>query len=807
MAPFFRLKVRVNSWPVIAAAILLTQAVVSLTVQNSDGWLIIINFVLLFLLVLATSAAAVNAVRSTRAVRLFWFFLGGACGLWALAPVLWIYSIVIQRQKQFPIWATTCFLFIHVVFLIAAVASSPHLKSPSQKPYRVTLNFFLLLLFWVFAYAYMMYPYRHAADDVVVLRFEIFYLAENLLLVVALGMLVFRTEAPWKTIYWHVFGASALYAVGSLAGNLHYAWKGSSAGPVHIPYLASACWFVWVALQGRKLSPQLARTVRLDDRGTRYPWVLAMLAVVAVPLVGIWELLRTGDTEAREARLLMVLVFAVLLALVLFFRESRINRELSSDAVLANDQLRLAMESGKTVGWDWDVKSGRDVWFGDLQTMFGIEGDTYRGHVDDFRRRVHPEDQDLVWAAVQEAINDHKPYRPEFRLVWEDGTVRWVTASGKFYYAPNGEPVRMLGIAQDITERKWAEAALRESEERFRLVANTAPVMIWMAGPDKARNYFNHFWLEFTGRPIEAELESGWTASLRAEDLRQYLETYGQSFDRRRPFKVEYMLRRHDGEYRWVLDTGVPRFGPEGTFAGYIGSCIDVTNHKLAEEALSSLSRKLIEAHEEERSWIARELHDDVCQRMSLLTIQLERLGQVALNAAEMRSRVQELCRRVMDLGKDIQGISHRLHSSKLEHLGIAAAAGGFCKELAEQQKVDIEFHHDGVPEELPHEAALCLFRVLQEALRNAVKHAGVRHFNVELRGTRNDVFLEVMDGGIGFDPEAAMRSRGLGLISMQERLNLVKGEIFIESRPGEGTRVRARVPIRSGDRIAEAIG
>jgi PAS domain S-box-containing protein len=804
-----RFKSRLTSWPVLAAIVVLAQALFSLTVSEGHAWIGITNAILISLLLLTMGIAGWNAARSTQTVRLFWAFFAGACGLWALNPAIWMYSVAIRGQALPEIWPTSLALFLHIVLLIAAVLLSPHLKSASQKPYRATLNFLLLLLFWVFVYAFFMYPYLFGPETAaVVMRFEAFYLLENLLLLLVLARLITRSAPPWRTIYRHLLGASSLYAFGSVAGNIRIALSHSSAGPIYIPYIATACWFLAVTVQGWRLSPLLEQTVRVDDRETRYSSVLAMLAVVAIPLVGIWELLWSGDTaETRAGRLLIVLIFAVLLAMVLFVRENLANRELSSDAVQANDRLRLAMESGKTVGWHWDMRSDRDMWFGDLKTMFGLDADTHVGQLEHLRRRIHAEDRELMWSAVEEARQSHKPYRAEFRVVREDGTVRWVMASGKFYYSSNGTPLRMLGIAHDITERKQAEDALRESEERFRLVANTAPVMIWMAGPDKLRNYLNRPWLEFTGRPADAELGSGWTTGMHPEDLEQSLETFSQSFEKRELFRMEYRLRRHDGEFRWVLDTGVPRFTPEGSFAGYIGSCVDVTDHKLAEEALSGLNRKLIEAHEEERTWIARELHDDICQRMSLLTIQLERLGQVVLNASEMRIRVNELCRRVMDLGKDVQRISHRLHSSKLEHLGIAAAAAGFCKELAEQQKVEIDFRFSGVPSDLPREVSLCLFRVLQEALHNAVKHAGVRNFIVELHGSSQDIQLEVIDRGSGFDAEAAMKNHGLGLISMQERLNLVKGEMSIQSQPGSGTRVCARIPLSSGERLAELVG
>ena len=194
--------------------------------------------------------------------------------------------------------------------------------------------------------------------------------------------------------------------------------------------------------------------------------------------------------------------------------------------------------------------------------------------------------------------------------------------------ASGGGIVGVSKIARDITERKRAEDLLRESEGRFRLVANTAPVLIWMSGTDKLCNYFNQPWLEFTGRPVEAELGNGWAEGVHPEDLVACMDIYTQAFDRRESFQMEYRLRRHDGEYRWLLDIGVPRFNADQSFAGYIGSCIDVTDRKLAEESLASMGRKLIEAHEEERTRIARELHDDITQRIALLAIELDRWNQ-----------------------------------------------------------------------------------------------------------------------------------------------------------------------------------
>jgi PAS domain S-box-containing protein len=345
------------------------------------------------------------------------------------------------------------------------------------------------------------------------------------------------------------------------------------------------------------------------------------------------------------------------------------------------------------------------------------------------------------------------------------------------------------------TERRKAEEAIRESEERFRLVANTAPVMIWTAGTDRKCSYVNKTWLDFTGRALEEELGDSWAGGLHPDDVRSSSRTYTEAFDRRESFELHYRLRRHDGEYRWVLDKGVPRYNPDGSFAGYIGSCIDITERKLAEEGLATIGRRLIEAQEQERTWIGRELHDDINQRLALLAFELDGGNQDSSEPlSELVRRTQE---RIIQISEDVQGLSHRLHSSKLEYFGLASAASSFCKELSEQNKVEIQFNHSELPRSLSKEVSLCLFRVLQEALQNAVKHSGVRSFTVDLHGTADAIDLEVADGGRGFEEREAFTRHGLGLISMRERMQLVHGELSVKSKPGAGTTIRARAPLR----------
>ena len=370
----------------------------------------------------------------------------------------------------------------------------------------------------------------------------------------------------------------------------------------------------------------------------------------------------------------------------------------------------------------------------------------------------------------------------------------------------------VVSAIRDVTDRrrteglKMLDAVLREtreSEERFCLIADTAPVFIWMSGTDKLRSYFNKPWLDFTGRSIDFEFGNGWAEGVHPEDLRRCMDTFLQAIDRREEFRAEYRLRRHDGKYRWVLDIGVPRFDQDRSFVGYIGIGVDVTDRRRAEEALTSMSHRLIEAQERERTRIARELHDDTTQRLAMLAIGIEQLkDDLPKQTVDLSGRVDELWKQTLEITKDVQTLSHELHSPKLEHLGLVPAMSGFCQEFGEQQKVEIDFKTHDLPSPLSPDISLCLFRVLQEALHNSAKHSGAQQFEVQLWGTSDETHLMVSDSGSGFELEAARKGRGLGLISMEERVKLLNGTFSIDSQPKKGTTVHATLPL-SFDRAA----
>jgi PAS domain S-box-containing protein len=373
----------------------------------------------------------------------------------------------------------------------------------------------------------------------------------------------------------------------------------------------------------------------------------------------------------------------------------------------------------------------------------------------------------------------------------------------------------IAGLLVQRVRRRRIEGALRESEERFRLMADTAPVLIWRSGVDKACDFFNQPWLQFRGRTMEQELGDGWAEGVHGADLERYLATYTQAFDEHRPFRIEYRLRRADGEYRWLLDSGVPRFASDGGFAGYIGSCIDITERQRAEAELreseaslrkshrqnQELAGRLITAQEVERARIARELHDDVGQRLASFSIALGTLRRRLPSASEpVRDELAGLQREAVTLGNDLRSLSHTLHPALLEHLGLVDALRKRCEEVSDESGVTVTLDVTSEVGPVPDEVGLCLYRVAQEALRNVVNHAQARSARVELSRQNGRVAMRVTDDGRGFEPETAAGHRGLGLISLDERVRTMAGTMAIESSPHTGTTLWVTLPFEDRD-------
>jgi signal transduction histidine kinase len=228
---------------------------------------------------------------------------------------------------------------------------------------------------------------------------------------------------------------------------------------------------------------------------------------------------------------------------------------------------------------------------------------------------------------------------------------------------------------------------------------------------------------------------------------------------------------------------------------GVVISHQDITERKRHERAIQDLSGRLISAQEQERSRIARELHDDINQQVAMLAIELQQLqGLLPAGFPEGREKVQALWEKTHLLSTEIQHLSHQLHSAKLEHLGIIAALRGLCSEFSEQHKIEADFQFHQIPQKLDSDISLTLFRVAQESLHNVAKHSHAKKVRVELVGTADKVLVRVSDDGVGFTTNG--NRTGLGMISMNERTRLLGGIFTISSIPSLGTQVEAAIPL-----------
>ncbi|MDY3560720.1 PAS domain-containing protein [Gemmata sp. JC673] len=267
----------------------------------------------------------------------------------------------------------------------------------------------------------------------------------------------------------------------------------------------------------------------------------------------------------------------------------------AEDALRASEErLRLALAAARMGTFDWDLRTGRGVWSGTHYELFGYPpGDHFPVRFNHFTDRLHPADRGHVEALMRAAQEARRPFTSETRVVLPDGSVRWVLGSGEFRYAADGTAVRMVGTALDITDRKRAEDALRESEERFRNMADHAPVMVWVTEADGRCTFLSQSWHEFTGQGAGAGHGFGWLDAVHPDDRGAVERAFVAANATGARFAADYRLRDRGGAYRWVLDSAAPRRSAGGEFLGYIGSVLDITDRKRAEDALRESERRL----------------------------------------------------------------------------------------------------------------------------------------------------------------------------------------------------------------------
>ena len=477
-------------------------------------------------------------------------------------------------------------------------------------------------------------------------------------------------------------------------------------------------------------------------------------------------------------------------------RDITADKHAEQELATADERLRLAFESSSVGGWDLDLRTGEAIWFGKAHAQLGMHPDETPGSNEEFWSRVHEKDRGPLEHALEVAKNRRRDFTEDFRVVWRDGTTHWLRSRGRYYYALTGEPVRMLGLSFEITASKQVEQALRESEQRFHLAAQTAKIYsfewdvttdVVVRSPERSKILGNAEPRSVTHRQF--------VETIHPDDRPKFLAAIDGLTQKNPIGEVICRVSASDGTFVWLKSSARAFFDSAGRLQRVMGMVADVTDLKRAEEALSGMTRKLIQAQEQERARIARDLHDDINQRLAMLAVKLEQQH----DPSEFQNRIQEFREEVNQISENVQALSHELHSSKLEYLGVVAGIRSWCKEFGERNRMEIDCSSD-VSRPLPLEIGFTLFRVLQEALHNASKHSGVKHVEVRLTQDGDEVDLGVRDSGRGFSVEAALQGKGLGLTSMRERVRLVNGTITIDSHPtGVGTTIHVRVPFESG--------
>jgi PAS domain S-box-containing protein len=462
----------------------------------------------------------------------------------------------------------------------------------------------------------------------------------------------------------------------------------------------------------------------------------------------------------------------------------------------------LATQTGKVGVWDWDIRASHVSWTESVYVMHGVEKGDFDGSVERFSTLIHPEDRETVRQQIDEALSGGKPYEVEFRGPMPDGSTNWLFTNA-VVLRDNLGPYRMIGATVDITEQKIAEqefanlAAIVESSGDAIISKDLNGIILsWNSGAERLFGYTKD---EAIGRSITMLMpddrvpeEEKILTRIRSGEYIDHYET----------------VRRHkDGALLDISLSVSPVTDATGRIVGASKIARDITERKQIETAIRDreIMHRLVEAQEGERHRIARDLHDHLGQQLTALRLKLESIKAKCEDESELCALVDETRTYAARIDVDINYLAWELRPTELDHLGLQDALGSFVREWSQTYGITAEFHastnNNG---RLHSELETNLYRIVQEALNNILKHAEATSVNVILEQRAQRIVLIIEDNGNGFESDIARDSgkkgKGLGLIGMRERTALLGGTLEIESRPGEGTTLYAKVPVRSAE-------
>jgi PAS domain S-box-containing protein len=431
----------------------------------------------------------------------------------------------------------------------------------------------------------------------------------------------------------------------------------------------------------------------------------------------------------------------------------------------SEQRLRLATQTGKLGIWDWDIIADRISWTDSLYSIHGIETGDFPATVEGFTQLVHPLDREAVSAAIQRALEEDAPYEVEFRALRPDGSVVWLFTNASVV-RENGRPVRMLGATMDITANKRAIESLRESEQRFRRMADYAPVMIWVTEADGRCSFLGKTWYDFTGRSASESMGFGWIEAMHPDDRQIARETFLAANDRHEEFQHEYRLLSKDGTYYWMIDAAVPRFADDGTFLGYIGSVIDISSRKKVEEALRESQAALLEADRRKDEFLALLAHElrnplaPIRTGLELLRLAGDDRSVIEEVRVTMDRQSQQMVRLIddlLDMSRITRG-SVELRKGRVELAWVVESAVETARPAIEELEHKLEITLPARPVVLEADPTR-LAQVISNLLNNAAKYMK-RGGSIRLTAERHEdsVLISVKDSGIGIPADMIAR-------------------------------------------------
>ncbi|HTH51143.1 MAG TPA: PAS domain S-box protein, partial [Pyrinomonadaceae bacterium] len=481
-----------------------------------------------------------------------------------------------------------------------------------------------------------------------------------------------------------------------------------------------------------------------------------------------------------------------------------IERTSTEQALRENEErLRLATRMGRVGIWDWHIATNRVTWTESLYAMHGISREEFDGTVEGFARFVHADDADRVRSDIYAALNGERPYDLEFRVVKPDGSIGWLFTNAAI--VGEGDDRRMLGATVDITDRKQSELATERlaaivhySQDAVIGLDLQGMITSWNQGAEKIFEYTE---AEAVGQSIMMLLpEERWPEEseifnrIRSGEMIQHFET---------------VRLRKDGTALEISLSISPVRDANGQIIGASKIGRDITHRKRADAAIRSRETlaRIVEAQEAERSRIARDLHDRLGQQLTGLRLKLESIKPIAGDNQRIIEVIDQACEQAKQMDTDMSLLAWEMRPVSLESHGLHEVLGSFVRDWSKSHGIEAEFQCISRNGRLSPELETNLYRIVQEALNNILKHADATEVSVTLNQNDREMVLVIEDNGRGFDHEttAASPTGGLGLVGMRERATVLGGRIEIESKPGAGTAVYARIPFSDAPKRATA--